>query len=315
MSIAAGPQAPKLLVADDEQPILDLLKRRLEALGCTVFTLAGGSRVVRTARDLMPDLILLDVMMPDLDGFSVCQALKADALVRDIPVIMMTARSEVDSRIKGLELGAHDYVPKPFEASELVARIRAALRVKQLQDELKEANRRLERLATSDPLTDLPNRRTFDEQFFLAVERSRRSGEALSVMMIDLDRFKRINDTYGHAAGDAVLVETARRFAEAIRRADLLARYGGEEFCLLLPDTDVLGAITMAARLRELLEAEPIAFQPGPREAPVAIEVRASIGIAIWQPELEGVGDLIALADRALYRAKSLGRDRVELAA
>src|SRR3990170_261535 len=105
---------------------------------------------------------------------------------------MMTARSETDSRIKGLELGAHDYVGKPFETAELVARIRAALRVKHLQDELREANRRLERLAASDPLTDLPNRRTFDEQFFLAIERSRRGGEALSVMMIDLDHFKQV---------------------------------------------------------------------------------------------------------------------------
>jgi diguanylate cyclase (GGDEF)-like protein len=310
VSIAAAPQTPKLLVVDDEPPILDLLKRRLEALGCTVHTLPGGSRVVQTARDLMPDLILLDVMMPDLDGFSVCQALKADALVRDIPVIMMTARSEVDSRIKGLEMGAHDYVPKPFEASELVARIRAALRVKQLQDELKEANRKLERLATSDPLTDLPNRRTFDEQFFLAVERSRRSGEALSVMMIDLDRFKRINDTYGHQVGDDALRALGRLVSGRRRVTDLVGRYGGEEFVWVLPGAPAAAAVEVGEWLRRAVEELAVESESGP------VRFTVSAGITTYDPTTDGpIGAtaILETADEALREAKAQGRNRVVL--
>jgi len=226
MTLSMGPRPPRLLVVDDEQSILDLLRRRLEALGCEVTVLSGGSQVAVTVREKMPDLVLLDVMMPDVDGFTVCQALKQDPQVRDIPVVLMTARTEVDSRIKGLEMGAHDYVTKPFETAELLARVRAALRVKALQDELREANKLLERLATSDPLTDLPNRRTFDEQIFLAIERSRRTGQTVSVIMLDLDHFKQINDTHGHQVGDEALRQVAHILAGRRRVTDLVARYG-----------------------------------------------------------------------------------------
>jgi two-component system cell cycle response regulator len=308
MAIAPGPQQPKLLVVDDEQQILDLLKRRLEALGCAVFALPGGVKVVQTARDLMPDLILLDVMMPDLDGFSVCQALKADAIVRDIPVIMMTARSEVDSRIKGLEMGAHDYVAKPFETAELIARIRAALRVKQLQDDLKDANRKLERLATSDPLTDLPNRRTFGEQFFLAVERSRRSGEVLSVMMIDLDRFKGINDTYGHQVGDDALRALGRLVNGRRRVTDLVGRYGGEEFVWVLLGAHAEAAAEVGEWLRRTVEALVIESEAGP------VRFTVSAGLATYTPAADGPMGATAIleaADEALREAKAQGRNRL----
>jgi two-component system cell cycle response regulator len=308
VSIRVGSRSPSLLVADDEQAILDLLRRRLEALGCEVSVLPGGTRVVETARAQLPDLILLDVMMPDLDGFAVCQALKADESVRDIPVIMMTARSETDSRIKGLELGAHDYVAKPFETAELMARIRAALRVKQLQDDLKEANQQLARLATSDPLTDLPNRRRFDEEFFLAIERSRRNGDPLSVMMIDLDHFKRINDTYGHLAGDDALRQLGRLLNGRRRITDLVARYGGEEFVWVLPGARAEGAAQVGEWLRREVETMALSTGQGP------LELTVSIGITTFDPSEHGpIGATAVLeaADRALLDAKEQGRNRV----
>ncbi len=312
MAITFGTRPPKLLVVDDEPAILDLLQRRLEALGCAVSTLAGGAQAVRAAREQVPDLILLDVMMPDLDGFSVVQALKQDPEARDIPVIMMTARSELDSRIKGLDLGAHDYVAKPFEAAELVARIRAALRVKQLQDELKEANKKLERLARSDPLTDLPNRRMFDEQFFLAVERSRRTGEILSVVMLDLDHFKQINDTHGHQVGDDALRQIGRLLTSRQRVTDVVGRYGGEEFVWVLPGAKTDDAIEIAEWLRRSIGEMSIDTERGP------VGLAISLGVTTYDPAEHGpmgTTTVLEAADQALRQAKDAGRNRVEFRA
>jgi two-component system cell cycle response regulator len=308
MGMADGSGGSRVLVVDDEQAILDLLRRRLEAMGCRVSVLPGGAAVLETARADRPDLILLDVMMPDLDGFSVVEALKADPDVCDIPVIMMTARSEIDSRIKGLELGAHDYVAKPFETAELVARIRAALRVKQLQDQLREANRRLERLATSDPLTELPNRRTFDEAFSLAMERSRRSGDPLSVMMIDLDHFKQVNDRYGHQVGDDALRAVGRLLAGRRRITDPVGRYGGEEFVWALPGASTEAAVEVAEWLRRAVEGLTISTDHGP------LVFTVSIGITTFSPSEHGpmgTTSVLEMADRALRDAKAAGRNRV----
>lgn len=308
MTLISGTRPPHLLVVDDEGAILDLLRRRLETLGCTVTTLPGGSQAVQTARECRPDLILLDLMMPDLDGFSVCRALKADPEVADVPVIMMTARAEVDSRIQGLELGAHDYVAKPFETAELIARIRAALRVKALQDELKAANRRLEHLAANDPLTDLPNRRTFDEQFFVAVERARRNAQVLSVLMIDLDHFKRVNDAHGHQFGDEALRLVGRVLSARRRVTDLAARYGGEEFVWVLPGAAAGDAVEMAEWLRRTVGALAL-DGPGGR-----VGLAVSVGVSTYEPGQHGpipAGAVLESADRALREAKMAGRNRV----
>ncbi len=308
MTLSVGPRPPRLLVVDDEQSILDLLRRRLEALGCEVTVLSGGSAVVATVREKPPDLILLDVMMPDIDGFTVCQTLKQDPQTRDIPVVLMTARTEVDSRIKGLEIGAHDYVTKPFETAELLARVRAALRVKALQDELKEANKLLERLATSDPLTDLPNRRTFDEQIFLEVERSRRTGQAVSVIMLDLDHFKQINDTHGHQVGDEALRQVAHILAGRRRVTDLVARYGGEEFVWVLPGAAPDAAVEVAEWLRRAVEEAALQTQGG------TIRLTISAGVSTYDPAAHGQAGsevLLESADQALRDAKGKGRNRV----
>jgi diguanylate cyclase (GGDEF)-like protein len=232
----------------------------------------------------------------------------ADPAVRDVPVIIMTARSEIDSRIKGLELGAHDYVPKPFETAELVARIRAALRVKELQDQLKEANKKLERLATSDPLTDLPNRRTFDEEFFLRVEQSRRNREVLSVMMIDLDRFKRINDAMGHQVGDEALRTVGHLLLGRRRLTDLVGRYGGEEFVWVLPGAKTEDALEVAEWLRRAIADAAI------ESGQVRLDLTVSIGVTTYEPDAHGpmsAGALLEFADQGLRRAKAEGRNRV----
>jgi diguanylate cyclase (GGDEF)-like protein len=308
VTLSVGSRAPRLLVVDDEPSILELMRRRLEALGCEVTTLSGGSDVVKVVRERLPDLVLLDVMMPDVDGFTVCRALKQDAEIRDIPVVLMTARAEVDSRIRGLELGAHDYVTKPFETAELLARVRAALRVKALQDELRETNKLLERLAASDPLTDLPNRRTFDEQIFLAMERSRRTGQALSVIMLDLDHFKQINDAHGHQVGDEALRQVAQILGGRRRVTDLVARYGGEEFVWVLPGAVTDAAVEVAEWLRRTIEESTLETQRGP------IHLTISAGVSTYDPAAHGrIGSevLLEAADQALREAKDTGRNRV----
>ncbi|MGQ0549143.1 MAG: diguanylate cyclase [Armatimonadota bacterium] len=308
MTLSTGSRAPKILVVDDEEAILDLLRRRLQALGCEVSVLDGGSRVLQTVREQPPDLVLLDVMMPDLDGFSVCESLKQDPHVRDIPVLLMTARAEVESRIKGLELGAHDYIPKPFETSELVARVRAALRVKRLQDQLKDANRQLERLATSDALTDLPNRRTFDHEIYMAMERSRRTDQPMSVIIFDIDHFKKINDTHGHQVGDDALRLIARILAGRRRITDPVARYGGEEFVWVLPGAREDDAMQVAEWLRRAVADMTVETLHG------RLRLTVSAGITTYDPAAHGplsTATVLEAADLALRDAKGAGRDRV----
>jgi two-component system, cell cycle response regulator len=295
-----------VLIADDDQDILGLLRFLLEKEGYEVLQALDGLEALRLAHDREPDLCVLDISMPGADGYAVCRELQARGQSPP-PVIFLTARAHPAARVSGLDAGAVDYVVKPFNGDELMARIRAALRTKTTRDALVVE-------ATTDQLTGLHNRSHLelvaDELVAIAV----RGQRPISCLMIDLDHFKSVNDTYGHGAGDAVLKEAARRFATAVRRSDVLVRYGGEEFVALLPDTDSAGALVLAARLRMNLEAAPIMFEQA-ANAPVPIVARASVGVASLAPGVDGAAELISLADRAMYRAKALGRGRVELAA
>jgi two-component system cell cycle response regulator len=227
----------------------------------------------------------------------------------------MTSSEESGERISILDAGALDTVAKPFDPDELAARVRVAIRTKRLVDELMES-------AATDPLTGLPNRHQIDLRVVEAVALAMRTGRPLACLMLDLDDFKAINDTYGHAAGDSVLRESARRLREAIRASDVVGRFGGEEFLMLLPDTDAAGALTLAEKLRAHFAAESFSIPPvfGPAVATGAdarrtVSVTASIGAACWDQRMTIADDLPAAADGALYRAKSLGRDRVVFAA
>src|SRR5581483_8833868 len=251
---------------------------------------------------------LLDIEMPALDGHEVLARMKADVALADIPVVFLTGRTGTDDIVAGIELGAHDYLKKPFEPPELIARINSAVRVKRLQDELRDRNAELDAVSRTDALTGLHNRRHAAEHLVRHVSSARRHGFELSVLMFDIDHFKAINDTYGHAGGDAVLREFAARVQPTLRTEDIPARWGGEEFLIIAPVTSSDGAHALAERIRASIAATP--FAVGPHQT---CSVTVSVGCATTRGEDPDA--LIGRADDALYQAKTGGRDQVVSAA
>ena len=305
----------KLLLVDDSDSQSGKIRATLERLGYAVDCASSGVEGLKRARTDRPDLILLDVEMADIDGFAVCRWLKVNVETRDIPIIMLTVRRELEDRVEGLNIGADDYLAKPFADAELEARIFAALRVKAVHAELKQRNSQLESmlhhveaLAITDPLTGLFNRRRFADVLKREFAITRRYKNTLSCLMIDLDHFKRINDRYGHDAGDQVIKEIARGLLDTLREVDVAARYGGEEFAVLLPHTAKNAAVIAAERVRAgILRTE---FKFGDD----TLRMTASIGVSGNSDVTTGVAeDLVKAADYALYEAKRLGRDRVVL--
>jgi two-component system, cell cycle response regulator len=271
----------------------------LKRAGYRVISAADGEHALQLAREQEPDLLLVDVTMPGRDGYDVCRAIQAEAATPP-PVIFLTAHTHTDARVAGLDAGAVDYIVKPFANEELVARVRAALRTKAVHDGL--ADR-----AARDGLTGLFNRRELDSRAAQAVALAARHGRPLSCLLLDIDHFKQVNDTHGHAAGDTVLLEAAQRIRNGCRISDIVGRYGGEEFVVLLPETDGSAAVEAADKLRALLADTPVTA------GATSIPIRASIGVAAWSAAMRSPSALYAAADEALYRAKDLGRDRTEL--
>lgn len=253
------------------------------------------------------DLIICDLEMPRMDGFKFMQMVNSREDLRDIPIIMLTGREDRDLKIKGLEQGACDYVTKPFDAGELVARVKVQLKIKALQDELKRSNELLKELSNTDPLTRLYNRRYLTKNLNSELVRAKRYNESLSFIILDIDHFKKVNDAYGHQNGDTVLSAVADVIQTGRRCYDIAARYGGEEFVLVLPGTSLAGGITVAERLREDVRA--ISFKPPLEQLSITI----SLGVATFpSARVEDEDSLIREADEALYRAKQNGRNRVE---
>jgi len=287
----------KILIVDDSPEDLAVAKVRLSKESLDILCVESGSAGLEAARREKPDLILLDVDMPDMSGFEVCRALKGEAELCMIPVLFLTASSTPEDKVRGLDLGAVDYVTKPFDAFELRARVRAALRTKHLQDLLIEH-------AHIDPLTGLPNRRALMECLQREWARIERHGGRLSFVMADIDHFKLVNDAYGHHIGDRLLQEVAQAIAEQCRQGDLPARYGGEEFAIVVPDVSASSAVHLAERCRQKIEQIRLSEKGG------TVRTTASFGVA----EAGGVASceaLIKRADEALYRAKEAGRNRV----
>lgn len=263
---------------------------------------SNGLEALAMVKEQMPDLILLDIIMPEMDGYAVCAELQSDSKTRDIPILFLTALEGDQNEAYGLELGAMDYIRKPFSVPIVKTKIRNHLELKRYKDLLKRDSR-------IDGLTRVPNRRRFDEAFAEERLRSIRSKKPLSVLMIDLDLFKFYNDTYGHLQGDDILKLVARTLYNTLQRpGDLLARWGGEEFVALLPDTDCAGAVHVGENLRIAVADLQI-----PHEAStVAQIVTVSIGASTSVPgDPESYQLLLQRADEAVYRAKDLGRNRV----
>ncbi len=302
-----------LLLIDDSEAQSNQIRSALERLGYQVTTARSGVEGLQLARTCSPDLVLLDVVMHDIDGFAVCRWLKMNAETRDIPVIMLTVRTALADRVEGLNIGADDYLAKPFADQELEARIFAALRVKAAHTELRDRNQQLETmlhsveaLASTDALTGLYNRRRFADVLKREFAVTRRYKNTLSCLLLDLDHFKHVNDRYGHDAGDQVLKEVARRISGSLREVDLAARYGGEEFVVLLPHTSKGDARIVAERLLKNVRKQEFNFGGELLTVTTSIGCAGNSDVASSNPE-----DLVKAADIALYEAKNSGRNRV----
>lgn len=296
----------RILVIDDSKLILHVAKTILDKQGHQVLLAEDGNIGLQTAATEHPDLILLDLILPGIDGYQVCQRIKAETATSDIPVIMLTSKSEPADKVRGLEMGASDYVTKPFDEGELMARVNIHLEIRELHETLKEKNRQLKEMANRDGLTGLHNHQYFQETISKDFQRAVRYHESLSCVMFDIDHFKKCNDTYGHQAGDMVLKALGSLVNELIRDSDLSARYGGEEFVLLMYHTTPKEALMVSERLRKAVEQYK--FQADN----LVLTVTISLGVASFpHPEIADAKTLIECADKALYRAKEEGRNRV----
>lgn len=300
-----------ILIIDDtkaiRQQILDTLKSA--ELFSDYYEAGDGIEGFKFLLAKEIDIVLCDLEMPGMDGFKFLRMVASREELFHIPVIMLTSHEHQDAKIKGLEAGACDYITKPFFPAELLARVKVQLKIKSLQDRLKESNRQLLELSQTDALTGLANRRRLMETLHIECDRSERKGDPLSLLMIDLDHFKRVNDTYGHQDGDVVLRCLAETLQAHLRKYDTAARFGGEEFCLALPQTPQDEAVAVAERL--CAEIKKMRFTGSSCE----IRITVSIGVATApHKEIKDCEDLIRFADNALYRAKENGRNRVETA-
>lgn len=253
------------------------------------------------------DVILCDLDMPGMDGFKFLSMIKTRKELQDIPVILVTGINDQDSKIRGLERGASDYLTKPYDPAELIARVKVQLKIKTLQDSLKKSNQALMELSNTDPLTHLSNRRFLMKTLEKELQRCERSQKPMALIMVDVDHFKPVNDTYGHQQGDVVLQTLADQMKAHLRDYDLAARFGGEEFALVLPETALAEAVQVAERLRVAISE--LRIPAGHDE----IRLTISLGVATYpHPKVRTVDNLILEADRALYNAKEKGRNRVE---
>jgi two-component system, cell cycle response regulator len=298
-----------ILIIDDSDNIRNSIVNALRevALFEQYREAKNGIDGLKSLLDNRADLIICDLEMPRMDGFKFLAMLNSREELKDIPVIMLTGKEDRQSKIKGLEQGAVDYVTKPFDTGELVARVKVQLKIKALQDELRKSNEMLLELSNTDHLTRLYNRRHLMETLEREFKRALREGGFFSLIMLDIDNFKKVNDTYGHQEGDTVLVAVANAIRRALRPYDYAARYGGEEFALLLPATNLIGSVQAAERVRKGIESMNFADQLQ------NLVVTASLGIATYpSSQVYCIDALITEADDALYRAKASGKNRIE---
>lgn len=300
-----------ILVIDDTKTVRQQILETLQEteLFTTYHEAGDGIEGFKLLLSEPIDIILCDLEMPGMDGYKFLRMVASREELMDIPVIMLTSHEDQESKIRGLEAGASDYVTKPFFPAELLARVKVQLKIKSLQDSLKESNQQLKELSQTDALTSLANRRCLMEILAVEYERSQRNITPFSLLMIDLDHFKKINDTYGHQEGDVVLRSLSELMLSHLRQYDTAARFGGEEFSLVLPETDPVEAAGVAERMRKAIAG--MSFTG----AIAKLKITASIGVAtVPKPQIQSVDEMLRAADDALYEAKSNGRNRVEVA-
>lgn len=303
-----------ILIVDDNPTNLKVLFNVLKEAGFRTFVAKSGEDALAQLELITPDLILMDVMMPGISGFETCKRIKANPKTQDIPVIFLTALSETEDKVTGLTIGAVDYITKPLHHNEVLVRVRVHLQLRHLTRTveaqaaaLQQANQELQRLVNLDGLTQVANRRRFDECLQQEWKRLLREQQPLSLILCDVDYFKTYNDAYGHLAGDDCLKQIAQALQQSIQRPpDLAARYGGEEFALILPNTQLSGAIHIAKQIQVMVQNLNIPH----RASDVGDRVTLSLGISTQVPSQESsIARLIEEADQALYRAKEHGRN------
>ncbi len=302
------------MIVEDSREQRNSLTALLEGRGYEVQAVGSGLEALKATKLSQPDVIILDVVLEDMDGYGVCRWLRLTEATRDAVIIMLTVKNDVKERVEGLHVGADDYVPKPYDGDELEARIYAALRSRSVKAELRRRNTELEGLlsraeqvAMTDAVTGLANRRRFADVLKREWATAKRYGHPLSCAMVDVDHFKEVNDTHGHGAGDETLRRVAELVLSSVREVDLCARYGGDEFAVLMPHTPLDKAMLVMERIRVKLLGVRASW--GEESAGVSI----SVGISSTEDARIATADaLVEAADGALYEAKRQGRDRVE---
>lgn len=308
----------KILVVDDDEAIRSMIRTVLELEGYEVVEAKDGKEALEKAFFVLPHLIVLDIMMPSMDGFEVCQKLRQNTKTKDLPVLFLSALNTAPDKVKGLGCGGDDYITKPFNPMELVARIKAHIRkvdllaeknsmMEWLAGKLAAMNLELREQAVTDGLTGLYNHRYFIQRLEEEATRVSRYGGKFSIVMFDLDYFKQINDRFGHLCGNAVLKEVSEFLRMGVRGVDIVARYGGEEFAILLPETPSGGAQVVAERIRARISQHQ--FQE--RTSDIGVTVTISGGVATYPLHAEETSQLVSKADRALYKAKRSGRNKI----
>ncbi|MEP7243645.1 MAG: diguanylate cyclase [Gammaproteobacteria bacterium] len=302
----------RLLLVEDEPTQRKMLERQLTRAGYVVDTAEDGESALAKILEGQYQILLTDWDMPGMDGPTLCKRVRDANLTTYLYILLLTGHLTTDDVVKGLGAGADDYVRKPADQSELLARLSAGSRIVRLEQSLREAKEKIHLLSITDSLAGTFNRRYLNDQLIVEVERSRRYNHPLSAVMADLDRFKRINDERGHASGDEVLKRFSALTKAQLRPSDWIARYGGEEFVIVLPETDASGAASVAEKIREQCACRPMPLATGD------LEVTASFGVAalskISQSAEIAAASLLKEADTALYTSKHEGRNRVTVA-
>jgi diguanylate cyclase (GGDEF)-like protein len=303
--LSASLRAARVLIVDDDRVQCSHMAKMVKDWECDPVTAQTLSDALRLHKEGKPDLVLLDVLMPHVDGYKMAQMFKRESPF--VPIILLTALDDIDSKRRALSAGADEFLTKPVNALELQIRMSSMLRIKRLADDLEKANRSLAALATTDALTQVANRRHFEQRLADEFQRWKRYKHPLTLVMVDVDHLKKVNDTYGHPVGDKVLVHVAAAIRASTRSTDFVARFGGEEFAILTPETPATSADVVAERIRDTI-AKRTAERAEPEGIPA---VTASLGLASTDAEIESAEDLVRRADEALYRAKREGRNRV----